>query len=110
MGHPKSECLVDVISRRNTLRPEKYISFYLDVIFIVEATFSRHMIASFIKGIKRAFETKPGTSCDVETSNTSTISSCSQTASRVDNANLYHTPLRRHASGQAYLWMFAPQI
>jgi len=31
-------------------------------------TFSRHIIASFMKGIKRAFETNPGTSFEVATS------------------------------------------
>lgn len=110
MGHPESERLVNVVSRRNTLRREKHMSFHLDVISTVRATFSRHMIASFMKGIKRAFETKPGTSCDVATSDASTISSRSQTTSRVSRPNLYRTPLQRHASGQACLWTFAPQI
>ena len=35
---------------------------------LVATPFSRHMIASFKKGMSSAFATKPGTSCDVETS------------------------------------------
>ena len=70
-------------------------------------TFSRHMIASFIKGIKSAFETKPGTSCDVVTSNP-TISSC--TPRPIASLYLYHTPPQTHATGRAYLETFAPPI
>lgn len=72
-----------------------------------EQTFSKHMIASFIKGIKSAFETNPGTSCDVVTSNASTISA--STSSKPDCTHLYHTPPQRHGTGQAYPWTFAPR-
>jgi hypothetical protein len=51
------------------------------------------MIASFIKGINNAFETKPGTSCDVVTSNNPTISA--RTRPKADRHCTFTTRLRK---------------
>lgn len=63
MVHAQSESLVDVVSCCHTLTADEP-----RLAFAWPHTFSKHMIASLMKGIRRALDTNPGTSCDVATS------------------------------------------
>ena len=107
MGHPQSECLVNVISRRNTLQREDCISACIGTTSAARVTFSKHMIASFIKGIRSAFETKPGTSCDVVTSKEPTLN---HRTHKTNPPDLFRMPPQTLATDPACLWRFAPPI